>query len=101
MKQISFRVDEELIKRTEELSKLENLEKSTILRQALERGVKSLSEEAVVSLYRKNVISLSEASYLTGLGAGELMELLKKHRVRSKITIEDFEKGKKTAEELV
>lgn len=101
MKQISLRIEEELIKKTEELSELEHLERSVILRKALERGVEDLAKEAVVELYKKDEISLSEAANLSGLGAGELLKLLREHGVKSKITYEDFKRGEEATKELV
>lgn len=100
MKQISLRIDEETMERTEELSELEKLERSKILRQALKEGLDNLVKKTVVELYREDKISLSEAADLTDLGIGELLSLLKKHGVKSKITQEDLEKGKETAEEI-
>lgn len=100
MKQISLRIEEELVEKTEELSELEKLERSVILRKALERGVEDLAKEAVVELYRKDKISLSEAADLSGLGAGELLELLREHGIKSKITHEDFKKGEEVAGKL-
>lgn len=100
MEQISLRIDKETMEKTEELSDLEKLERSKILRQALRRGLDNLVKEAVVELYRKDKISLSEAADLADLGMGELLQLLKRHGVKSKITLEDLEKGKKTARQL-
>lgn len=101
MEQISLRIDKKTMKKTKKLSELERLERSVILRQALERGLEDLVKEVVVELYRKDKITLSEAADLANLGAGELLELLKEHGIRSKISLKDLEEGKKAAEEIV
>jgi len=63
-RQISMRLGEESYESIMELSRLEHLDRSIILRQALEIGLESLKKETAIDLYREGKLTLSEASQL-------------------------------------
>jgi len=96
-RQISMRLGEESYGSIQELSRLEHIDRSIILRQALEIGLDRLKKETAIDLYRDGKFTLSEASQLAELGAEEMMEELIKHGIRSELSIEEFERDKETA----
>lgn len=101
LKQISLRIPKALIEEAIKLGKFEHLEKSLILRQALQRGIEELKEETAIELYKKEKLSISEAAKLAGIGVGEFMDLLVKSGVKSALTIEEFKREQKIALDLV
>ncbi|MAF13577.1 MAG: hypothetical protein CMI53_01655 [Parcubacteria group bacterium] len=101
LKQISIRVPKELIKKADSLSKLERLERSTILRQAVEEGLDNLRKKAAIDFYKQKKLTLSESAKLADLGVGEMMDMLVKEGVKSDLSVEELKEELETAKELV
>ena len=100
LKQISMRLPEKTYMLIEKLSKLEKAEKSSILREAIQKGLDKMKKELAVQLYRENELSISESANLAEISIPEMMDSLAEHGIKSKLTLDDFEQGRKTAEGL-
>lgn len=100
LKQISIRLPEKTYKLIEKLSRLEKSEKSSVLREAIRKGLDRIEKDLAVQLYRDNEISISEAANLAEISVPEMMDLLVQHGIKSKLTLEDLKPGRKTAEGL-
>lgn len=57
--------------------------------------------EEAVEFFAESKVTLSEGAHLADLSAGEYMDLLASKRIKSKVTLEDYEQGLKTAERLL
>lgn len=81
---VSIRLNKEIIERVNLLSKLETLDKSIILRRALELGLKEISLEIAIKGFAEDKLSYSEAAKLSDIYIGEFMELLAQRGVQLK-----------------
>lgn len=81
LKNTSLRLDKKTLEKIEILSKFENLDKSIILRKAIDEGLKKLSVDCAVNSFSKDEISYSEGAKLSDMYVGEFMELLSRRGV--------------------
>jgi len=99
MKSISIRMGEDFMKVAEKLAKLELVDKSVIVREALENGFANVKLKIAIEMFIKNKISTSEAAEIADLSMGEFMDELVKRGIKPNITKEDlrgtFEKALK------
>jgi predicted HTH domain antitoxin len=99
MKNISIRLKEDFIREAEKLAKLEMVDKSVIIREALEKGFAEVKLEIAIETFSKGKASTSEAAEIASLSIGEMMDELVRRGVRPGITREDikgsFEKALK------
>ncbi|MGQ9721664.1 MAG: UPF0175 family protein [Candidatus Jordarchaeum sp.] len=68
----TLRLPKETIKVLEELAKMLRREKSDIMREALQIGVREMKIRLALELYSEGKISFGKMSELTGLGYREL-----------------------------
>ena len=86
---ISLRLKDRDFKRIEELSKIENKDKSTIARELLEYGWDFL----MVKHYKEGKLSLTSLSEKIGLSVSETIDLLSELGVEAPIDYDDYLKG--------
>lgn len=87
----SLRASEEVLKEAERLSRVGKVDKSLILREALEKGLEKVSLETSMKLFSEGKLTVSEAANLAGLSVGEMMDKLREFGISSRIAIEDLE----------
>lgn len=97
MKAISLRAPEDVMKRVERLAKLEKVEKSLILREALEKGIAQLRLEMATKLFNQKKISIGEAAQIAGMSVGEMMQELMEKGVSSGIEEKDLRESLQVA----
>ena len=90
---ISARIDKESLDYVDKITKQVHLDRSTIMRQLLRKGIEEDRKERAVDLYSKGKLSIEKASKFAGVYIGEFFDLLKKRGVNIKLTVEDYEKG--------
>ncbi len=90
MKNVSIRLQKEFMEEAEKLAKLEMVDKSTIIREALEKGFAEVKLKTAVELFSEGKASTSEAAEVAGLSVGELMDELVRRGIRPSITKEDL-----------
>ena len=90
MKNISVRLKEDFMKEAERLAKLEMVDKSTIIREALEKGFAEIKLEIAIEMFSKGKISTTEAAEIAELSVGEMMDELVRRGIRPNITKEDI-----------
>ena len=91
MKNVSIRLQKEFVEEAEKLAKLERVDKSAIIREALEKGFAEVKLKMAVELFSKGKASTSEAADVAGLSVGELMDELVRRGIRPSITKEDLD----------
>ena len=62
MKNVSVRLEDEFMKEAEKLAKLEAVDKSAIIREALEKGLSEVKLEIALDRFSKGKASTSEAA---------------------------------------
>jgi len=101
MENVSIRLRKGLIREAESLAKLEFVDKSVIIREALEKGLTKLKLEMAIEMFSEGKISTTEAAEIADLGVGEMMDELVKRGIRQEITKEDLEGSLKRAMKVV
>jgi hypothetical protein len=89
MSVISLRLKERELSRIEELSKMENKDKSTVARELLEYGWDFL----MVKYYKEGKLSLSGLATKLGISVSETIDLLSNLGVEAPIDYDDYLKG--------
>jgi len=90
MKNISIRLNENLMKEAEKLARLELVDKSIILREALEKGLKYVKLHIAIEMFSRERFSTSEAAELAGISVGEMMDELVNRGIKPKINEQDI-----------
>ena len=62
MKMFSLRASEDTLKEAERLSRIAGVDKSLVLREALEKGLAKIRLETAIKLFSEGKLSLTEAS---------------------------------------
>jgi len=78
------------MKEAERLAKLELVDRSVIIREALEKGFAEVKLGIAVEMFNRGKASTSEAAEIAGLSIGEMMDELAKRGLRPAITKEDI-----------
>lgn len=90
MKAVSIRLKEDFMKEAEKLAKLEMVDKSIIIREALEKGFAEVKLKIALEMFSEGKASTSEAAEIADLSIGEMMDELVKRGLRPNITKEDI-----------
>lgn len=90
VKNVSIRMRENFVKEAEKLARLEMVDKSVIIREALEKGFAEVKLEIAIGMFVKGKVSTSEAAEISGLSVGEMMDELVKRSLKPDITKEDI-----------
>ncbi len=90
MRNVSIRLKENFMKEAERLAILEMVDKSIIIREALEKGFADIKLEIAIEMFSKGKMSTSESAEIAGLSIGEMMDELVKRGIKPGITKEDI-----------
>lgn len=90
MKIVSVRLKEDFMKEAQKLAELEMVDKSVIIREALEKGFAEVKLKIALEMFGKGKASTSEAAKIAGLSVGEMMDEIVKRGLRQSITKEDL-----------
>lgn len=90
MKLISLRASDEMLKEIEKLAKVEYTDKSTILRESLEKGLVEKRLEIAMKFFAEGKFSTGEAAEFAGVSAGEFMDVAVRKGLRADISVEDL-----------
>lgn len=90
MKNISVRLEERFVKEAEKLAKFEMVDKSTIMREALEKGFADVRLKIAMEAFSNGEASTSEAAEIADISVGEMMDELVKRGIRQSITKDDL-----------
>lgn len=90
MRNVSIRLKENFMKEAERLAILEMVDKSIIIREALEKGFADIKLEIAIEMFSKGKMSTSESAEIASLSIGEMMDELVKRGIKPGITKEDI-----------
>ncbi|GAF94621.1 unnamed protein product [marine sediment metagenome] len=91
-KQMNLRLDENFLKEYEELAKLQNLERSSLIKKILIEGLQKERLEFSIQKYLLKEISMERAAEIAKVSIHELILKLSQLGIPSNITLEDFKK---------
>ncbi|NIW14490.1 MAG: hypothetical protein GWN31_11295 [Candidatus Thorarchaeota archaeon] len=86
----TVRFDEELLKKADELAKIERVDRSTILRKAAELGLRELLLQHALDVYRRGLISVWKAAELADVPLWRFIDILKEREIGFKTSEEDL-----------
>lgn len=87
---ISARVEEDVVKRLETASKKSNLDKTSLIRIVLLKGLKELEETEALDSYEKGEISLGRLGDLLNMNKWDTIDLLSNNKISMNYVKEDF-----------
>lgn len=90
---VSVRLDEELVEEANELADLENIDRSQLLRHVLKEGLERYRLELAVERYAERELTVSEAASLAGVGVGAFMDTLVQRGVRPGLSADDLDES--------
>lgn len=100
MKILAMRLDKESIEYVNKISSLVKSDKSTIMRQILQRGIEEDRKERALEMYSKGKLSLEGAARFAGIYIGEFLDLMRERGIESNVTLEMFMKSWKNMAKL-
>ncbi len=97
-KPIGIRLPKDVLKRIEKLSKEENVDRSTMIRELVLEGYKGLKKKEALEKYKEGKITFSKAAKEAGMTLWEMEKFLVEKGYKSEYSIEDLEKESKLLE---
>jgi len=89
---ISVRPTPDLERKIKKLMEFEKVDKSSIVRRALEKGLNEELKRLALSLYIERKVSLAKAAEIAEISIRDMIELIKERGVSLNITVEDLRK---------
>ena len=91
MEQVTtVRFDKETLERAGELARLEGVDRSTVLRRAVEIGLKELLLQHALEVYRQGLVSAWKAAELANVPLWCFIDILKERGIGFKTSEEDL-----------
>ena len=101
MKNVSVRLNKEILKEAEVLAKIEKVDTSVIIREALEKGFAEIKLKTALRLFTKGKISTSEAAKIADLSIGEMMDEIVKSGLKQDFLKENIKSDFKKALKVI
>ncbi len=89
---IAVRIEQNLLKKIDSLRKETATDRSTIVRELIQRGYKDLLKERAAREYREGKITFSEAAHRAELTLWEMEHYLVDAGFKSQYSLDDLEK---------
>lgn len=89
---IGVRIPKKMLKVLEEKAEEESVDRSTIIRQLVVKGLREYKKEKAAGLYRSGKISVSGAAEMAELTIREMIDYLVEKGYKSAYTYEDLKK---------
>lgn len=92
MGSISLRLDDETLKRLNDLSSREGKDRSTLIRELLDKGIRGKDLDDAVSRYARGEVTAWRAAQLAGMSLWNFMEVLGERGVIAQYSELDLER---------
>jgi predicted HTH domain antitoxin len=96
---LTVRLESDLIKKIEEEAQHEKTDKSTVARKLIAEGIAQTRKTRAVEDYRKGKCTIWKASEKAGIPLREMMELLRREKIPFHISPEDVDEAWREAVE--
>jgi len=80
-KNISTRIDNNDVKKLDEIAKKENIDRSILIRKFILQMLKEYEIKRTTELYRKGIVSLQEAASQANVSLYEIMDYVKRENI--------------------
>jgi len=90
-KVIATRVNEELLREIELVSKVEGLDKSSAIKKLLLEGLKKWKLDYAIKLYKEEKVSIWKAARIANISIWELIEIIKEKNITLNLDESDLE----------
>ena len=88
---ITSRLPDDLVKEIEKISKVEQLDKSSVIRRLLSKAIAQWNLEKALDEYQKGEISLGRAIEMAKVSIWAFMKKLSERKIPLNYSVEDFE----------
>lgn len=88
---ISVRLDEDLVREVDELADMENIDRSQLLRYVFKEGLQQHRLELAVNRYAESELTVSEAAALAEVAVGEFMDTLVERGIQANLSPDELE----------
>ena len=100
MKSTAMRLDSGTVEYVDSVSKLMKLDKSSVFRMILKRGIEEDRRERALELYTKKALSLEGAAKFSDMYVGDFLELMREKGIESNISLDYVKKGLRNLRKL-
>jgi len=90
---LTVRLEGELINKIEDEARYEKTDKSTIARRLIAAGIEQAQRARAVEEYRKGRCTIWKASKIAGISLREMIELLRQEKIPRHISPEDVDEA--------
>jgi len=97
---ITTRVPDDIEKKIENISRIEHLDKSTVVRRLLSKAVQEWLIENALAQYRDGKITIGKAADMVGIPLREMMAIAAKKGIPFQYSLDDLEEDFRAAEKL-
>jgi predicted HTH domain antitoxin len=94
---LTVRLDRELVKRVEQEARRESTDKSTIARKLTAIGIQQTQKARAVDGYRRGKCTIWKASEMAGVPLREMMEILRREKISLHVSPEDMDEALREA----
>ena len=99
-KTITSRLPDKMVEEIERIAKLENLDRSSVVRRLLNKAIPEWKLEYALKLYQHKEISLGKAAELSSLSIWEMLEKLSQNRIPLNYDLEELKCDLEKVKEL-
>ncbi|WP_254537244.1 UPF0175 family protein [Halomarina litorea] len=100
MPSISARIPDEEADALDDVAELLGMDRSSVIRRALDEGLRELRVRAAVERYQSGDVSVNEAARLAGMSLGEWLEVARERNLTTQLTPEDLADDAAAARDL-
>lgn len=97
---ITTRVPDDIEKNIEIISRIEHLDKSTVVRRLLSKAVQDWLIENALEQYRDGKITIGKAANMVGIPIREMIAIATKKGIPFQYSLDDLEEDFRAAEKL-
>ena len=97
---VTTRLPNELNNELNKISKIENLDKSAVMRRLLADSIKKWNEYYALAMYKNGVFSTEQASKFMGVSLWRFGDVLKNNKTPISYDVEEFERDLKNIKKI-
>jgi len=99
-KTITSRLPDKMVEEIDRIAKLENLDRSSVVRRLLNKAIPEWKLEYALKLYQHKEISLGKAAELSSLSIWEMLEKLSQNKIPLNYDLEELKSDLEKVKEL-
>jgi len=99
-KTITSRLPDKMVEEIERIAKLENLDRSSVVRRLLNKAIPEWKIDYALKLYQQKEISLGKAAELSSLSIWEMLEKLSQNKIPLNYDLEELKSDLEKVKEL-